>query len=182
MKKRIKAVLAIFAMLCSMLVAIPANAEELQPVESEKTVSDVGIVPLSGHDVLNPGYQSIGGFTFTNTNLTPYKTVGQGAQTLKFKIYFRIAPTDRGIGKVKVSMQIRDTSGHALSGVTSAIDRYNPDPNNFVRGTYLETEKIHVNPGQKVQVWFDVSSVNPAESNGNYRSAWVVTFTSIVNE
>lgn len=183
--KKIKMRFASLFMALLMLVGsvagtpVMAHAAEIEPSE---TAEEIVITPRAGHDVLNPGRQAIGGFTFTNTNTTPYKIVGNGANTLRFEVHFRVAPTDQGNGKVMLKMQIRDTNGNALCEVVQAIDRYNPDPNNYVRGTTLSTPEINVVPGQTLHVWFDASTANPAESNGHYRSIQIVTFTSIVNE
>lgn len=133
-------------------------------------------VQAAGEETLPLGSYSIGGFTFTDTNLTPIKTMPAGAQTLGFGVTFRKSPTDAGIGTVKLTMQIRDLSGNILAQSTK-VDRSDYD----IRFTRLYVGNINVSPGQKYQVFFDASSFNPSESNGNYRSIQLYTFASYIN-
>lgn len=134
----------------------------------------------AGEETLPVGSHYIGNFTFTDTNLTKIKTMPNGAQTLRIGVKFRKSPTDAGIGQVKLTVQIRDTNGHVITtkvvnDITGYINGTNP------RYTVLLTDEINVSAGQKYQIFFDASSVNPSQSNGNYRSIQIMSFDSFIN-
>lgn len=134
----------------------------------------------AGSETLPIGEHNIGSFTFTNTNLTPVKTMPSGAQKVGFLIRFKKADTDRGIGQVKLTVQIRNSSGQVVA------QRVERDISGYTTGVYrkytpMYIGPISVSPGEKYQIFFDASSVNPAESNGNYRSISIISFLSYVN-
>ncbi len=99
--------------------------------------------------------------TVTNNNLTPVKTMGVSGN-----LHIAAAVTGRpdlepaGCPKVKMTVEIRDLSGNVLAKGEVREDDFMPQ-------VHLT---IPVTAGQKIQVFFDVSSVsyNP---NGNYRIA-----------
>ena len=137
-------------------------------------------VYAAGEEVLPLGEYPVGSFTFTNTNLTKPKTMPNGAQKLNFLIKFKKADIDAGIGQVKLTVQVRDMSGKVVGGKTVN------DTSGWVGGVYnrnstLFIDNIYVSPGQRYQIFFDASSVNPSQSNGNYRSIQIISFVSYVN-
>lgn len=134
-------------------------------------------VQAAGIETLPPGEHYIGGFTFTNTNLTPVKTLPRNTRTLGFIIRFCKSPIDKGIGRVKLNVQVRDINGKKLAEKTLQ------DTSDITgwRDTEMFISVPDVYEGQKIQIFFDALSVNPAESNGNFRSIWVTSFLSYVN-
>ena len=95
----------------------------------------------------------------TNNNLTPVKTMGKsGTLHVGASIKGRPDLEPPGCPKVKLTMQIRDLAGNVLAEDDVTEDAFMPQ-------VHLE---IPVTQGQKVQIFFDVSSVsyNP---NGNWR-------------
>ena len=95
----------------------------------------------------------------TNNNLTPVKTMGRdGTLHVAAGIKGRPDREPAGCPKVQLTMQIRDLNGKVLASGTVREDAFMPQ-------VHLS---IHVNKGQKVRIFFDISSVshNP---NGNYR-------------
>lgn len=99
--------------------------------------------------------------TITNNNLTPVKTMGtSGTLHVAAAVTGRPDLEPSGCPKVQLTVQIRDLSGNVLASDTVREDAFMPQ-------VHLS---IPVTQGQKVQIFFDVSSVsyNP---NGNYRIA-----------
>lgn len=99
--------------------------------------------------------------TVRNNNLTPVKTMGEsGTLHVACGIKGRPDLEPSGCPLVKVTMQIRDQNGNVLASGTVREDAFMPQ-------IHLS---IPVVAGQKIQIFFDVSSVsyNP---NGNYRVA-----------
>lgn len=134
-------------------------------------------VYAAGEETLPIGSHYIGSFTFTDTNLTKPKTMPNGAYKLVIGVRFRKAATDQGIGQVKLKLQIRDTSGHVLT------EKVVNDTSSQWASGYVAfiTDPISVSAGQKVQIYFDALSVNPSQSNGNYRSIEINRFDSFIN-
>ena len=99
--------------------------------------------------------------TVTNNNLTPVKTIGVSG-TLHVACGVRGRPDlePSGCPLVQVTMQIRDLNGNVLASGTVREDAFLPQ-------IHLD---LPVTQGQKIQIFFDVSSVsyNP---NRNYRIA-----------
>lgn len=135
-------------------------------------------VYAEGTETLPVGIYNIStnGFTFTDTNLTKVKTMPANANTLVFGIKFRKATTDQGIGQVKLKFQIRDTRGNVIQ------EKVVTDTGNRNGYTMFVTDPITVSPGQQFQLYFDAISVNPSESNGNYRSIEISIFRSFINQ
>lgn len=128
-------------------------------------------MPRAGTEILPKGIYFIGGFTFTNDNLTPVKTV-EGSK-IAFSISFRKASIDTGIGNVKLKFQVRDINGSALSPVMEEV------ANTDGSVATLATDYIDLGyPGRKIQLWMDASSTGT--SNGNYRSIEIYNWCSFV--
>lgn len=95
----------------------------------------------------------------TNNNLTPEKTMGQsGTLHIAASIKGRPDLEPSGCPKVKLTVEIRDARGHVLASGSTREDAFIPQ-------VHLS---LHVNKGQKVYVFFDVSSVSK-NPNRNYR-------------
>jgi|GEM_PF-2202156 len=129
-------------------------------------------VSAAGVENLPHGEYSIGSFSFTNTNLTPVKTV-TGGSNVKFSIDFQKASFDTGIGPVKLTVQVRDANTGAILR-TSSFSLLN----NTSGGMEFSVDLGYT--GRRVQIWFDASSVYPAQSNGNFRSISITKFNSHV--
>lgn len=104
---------------------------------------------------------SEGTITVSNNNLTPVKTMGvSGTLHLVAEVSGRSDLEPAGCPPVKLTVQVRDLSGNILASGVINEDAAVP--------------QVHINlpvtAGQKVQIFFDISSVsyNP---NGNYRIA-----------
>jgi len=133
--------------------------------------SNTGLAYAAGVETWNPGIVEIGSFTFDNNNTTPAKTInGSHAQIY---VRWRKADSDRGLGDVKLTMQIRDTKGNAL---TEKYVFYYDDP---VDGYVTDTISLNVTPGQQIRIWFDASSAG--QSNGNYRSIYIKNFWAFID-
>lgn len=87
--------------------------------------------------------------TVTDTNLTPVKTIGVSG-TLHLSCGFSGLKSYPDSPPVKVTMQIRDLNGNVLASDTRREDDFMPQ-------VHLE---IPVTRGQRIQVFFDVSSVS----------------------
>lgn len=127
----------------------------------------------AGVETLPAGSYEIGGFTFTNNNLTPVKTVGATGH-IKFGVAWRISNNDAGLGDIKLTVQVRNASTQRV--LTSMVVKREPSDDGWY--IYDETSPIYVTAGTKLQIWFDASSVGA--SNGNYRTALIKSFTSIL--
>lgn len=128
----------------------------------------------AGVENLPAGSYEIGSFSFTDYNVTPVKTV-LGTK-IRFSVLWRPSDEDLGTGFQKLSLQVLDAdTGRALTPVYTSEMGYDDT-------WYWEiyTPEISVNYGQRIQIWFDVSTLNPAEANGNYRRAYIHSFRSIV--
>lgn len=109
-----------------------------------------------------PGTQ-VGSFNCTNNNLSPTKTIGSSGWLYVWGIADKSDPYN---GNVVTTVEIRsDYDGSVLTSTTSyAI-------NDSGTEHYFETSPIYVTAGQKVRIFFDVSSIsNPP---GPYRQAYI---------
>lgn len=100
-------------------------------------------------------------YTFNDDNLTPVKTMGDSGTLVVFGDFKK---ADSGSSNVKLTAEIRAyPSGTVLDRIVVDNTNY-PNPNLFALST-------HVTAGQKIQIYFDASSVsNPP---GFLRSAYV---------
>lgn len=135
-KSIILSLIMAIAMLCSSVISTPVQA--------------------AGTETLPLGSYAIGSFTFTNTNITPVKTMPAGAQKLTIVVAFRKADTDAGIGQVKLTVQIRDLSGRVVASKV-VPDQSNYECGSFKRFTNLCIADLPVSPGQQYQIFFDAT-------------------------
>ena len=155
-------------MLLTSMLSINVLAAETTGIEQE--TSENGNA-RAGVETLPYGTYGIGPFTFIDNNLTPVKTVA--GSTVSFRIVFQKASQDQGIGPVKLTVQIRDIYGNAISDKWV----YPLSSDNEIKS--ITTPEINLGyTGRKIQIWFDASSVGA--SNGNYRSIYVSSFTAYV--
>lgn len=153
-KLRFSIIMLTLVMMFTSLFAMPASASG--PNE---------VLPL------NQVYE-IGGFTFTDTNLTPVKI--PAGRYLKLGINFKKASIDAGLGNVKLTIKVKDANtGAVIANSTYTLNAYEGS------SRWLTTNKIDLGyANRKIQVWFDASSTG--QSNGNYRSIQVLEFKSTV--
>lgn len=123
----------------------------------------------AGEETLPMGNYTIGTVTFTDTNLTPKKTMPSGASKWKLTFRFKKATIDAGVGNVKLTIKIKRPNGT----VYYAHPAVSESPNTTDGYTQFDFE-ISVSTGGTYQIWMDASSVNPSMSNGNYRSITVI--------
>lgn len=139
-----------------------------------------GIAYAAGVETWNKGIIEIGSFTFNDENMTPAKTINGTNIELHFGwrradgLYGSPAG-DKGIGDVKLTIQIFDTAGNALTG------KYVFYPNEQGDGLTQSEIDLTVPYGQKIQIWMDASSVNPSQSNGKYRTIYMGEFWAFVS-
>ncbi len=148
---------------------------------ADDSCDNTGIVLRAGAETLPMGEYHIGSFTFTNNNLTPRKTMPANANTWNLYIKFCKAPSDSGIGQVKLTVQIRRTDGSIVANATVKDTSGEYSGGNYYRrysSVILPT--ISVKPGDVYQIWVDASSVNPSQSNGNYRSISILDIQSYI--
>lgn len=172
-RSKVFSILTAVAMtICMTIPSIAVFAAEVSDDIPKEMTENAVITPFSGTETLPIGSYSIGNFTFTDTNLTPVKTVS--GSKIALGISFRKAAGDAGLGNVKLTVQIRDTSGRALSPKWE----YTANPNAVL--TYVVTPEIDLGySGRQIQIWFDASSAG--QSNGNFRSIEVTHFNSFVS-
>lgn len=139
-----------------------------------------GIAYAAGVETWNKGIIEIGSFTFNNENKTPSKTINGTNVELHFGwrradgLYGSPAG-DQGIGDVKLTIQIFDTAGNALTG------KYVFYPDEQDDGLTQSEIDLTVPYGQKIRIWMDASSVNPSQSNGKYRAIYMGEFWAFVS-
>ena len=144
------------------------NSEEtpVEDVETVKTVdlstiiSDINLEPRAGNETwVGSGFG--GSYTFTDYNLTPIKTMGQSG-TLVISGIFRGTDGYANVSRIKLTVQIRSTSGSIKSSTVVVDDR---------SGSTAFSVSCSVSQGETIQLFFDASSV--ANPPGIYRSAFV---------
>lgn len=164
-RKKFVAVAMCVLTLVFMLEIMPVFAAETTSSEESDCSTNNMIQPLSGVETIPYGIYSTGGFTFTDTNLTPVKTIA--GSKISFTIVFKKASIDAGIGNVKLKFQVRDIYGNAISPI------YEKAANTDGSDTFLTIDDLDLGyNGRKVQFWYDASSTG--QSNGNYRSIEVI--------
>lgn len=101
-------------------------------------------------------------FTFTDDNLTPYKTIGNSGELVMYGYFYKADSSS--YSNIKLTAQIRDYPRGKVLGTTTVENIDYPISNFFV-------VKADVKKGQKVQIYFDASSIN--NPPGPYRKAYV---------
>ena len=98
----------------------------------------------------------------TNHNLTPVKTIGKSGTLHVAASISRVQEAYDDLPNIKLTMEIRQTNGKVLA-------RGEVEAGTMLPQVHLSTP---VKKGQKIQVYFDISSVshNP---HGNYRKGKV---------
>lgn len=107
------------------------------------------------------GYNHIDNMTITNKNTTPGKQIPGNYIALQFK--FRRASSDRGIGDIKVTIQILDEDFKPITRkVVTTSTGYDY--------AGYESDMIYIgDKNQIIHIWMDISSAG--SSNGNFRTA-----------
>lgn len=125
-------------------------------------------------------WHDVTGFTFTNDNTTPWKTVDSSATKMYLHLGFKKADgtninntnpkriTDAGQGRLRLLVYVEreGQSGREL------IFSCPTNQNNSIFDDY--SLDFNVNPGQRIRFYFD--AVSEDGSNGHYRSCNVTTF------
>lgn len=154
----------------------PVHAAEMNETASEEALENDETVRRAGPNEVLPlgGPYNIGGFTFTNTNLTPVKI--PAGRYVDFIILFRKASNDAGLGNVKLTLNVRDArTGQIISQTyVQAADTTSPFHNTILATNYIDLGYAN----RPIQIWFDASSTGA--SNGNYRSIEIIDFSSFV--
>lgn len=124
------------------------------------TLSDVGL--YAGTETWYGGSAFAGEYTFTNNNTTPVKIMGQSG-TLLISGNFYGADGYASASPIKLTVEIRSATTNAVLGRTIAVDS--------LSGATPFAVSCNVSQGQKIQLFFDASSV--ANPPGIYRKAHV---------
>ena len=181
MKSKIKRCIFCLSIIASMLVSsvCPVFAQETASTNSEETsvvdvetvkvvktvdlstiISDIRLEPRAGNETwVGSGFG--GSYTFTDYNLTPVKTMGQSG-TLVISGIFRGTDGYANVNRIKLTVQIRSTSGSVKASTVVVDDR---------SGSTAFSVSCSVSQGEAIQLFFDASSV--ANPPGIYRSAFV---------
>lgn len=144
-------------------------------------VTSTNLSYAAGVETWEPGLIEVGSFTFNDENTTPVKTINGTQVSINFGwrradgLYGSPAG-DQGIGDVKLTIQIFDAVGNALTGKQV----FYPDEGS--NGMTYSNITLNVPYGQKIRIWMDASSVNPSQSNGKYRAIYVKNFWAFVDE
>lgn len=164
LKKRILGIVvgvSVFAFSVSPVFAQGQENEDVAPTTTETVDANVeSIQPRAGTETwYGSGFG--GSYRFTDYNLTPVKTMGQSG-TLVISGSFYGADGYANSSRIKLTAQIRSTSGAVKSYTIVVDDRSGSTP---------FTVSCPVSAGEKIQLYFDASSV--ANPPGIYRSAYV---------
>ena len=162
-RKRFLGIVLAAVMLTSTMFSTNVFAtEEHEPLTENVT-------PRAGEETLPIGYYSIGSFTFRNTNLTPVKTVA--GRYMQIMLGYSVASSDQGLGGIRLTVEVRDAYTGAVIG--------------SYQGTVERGATAYASPtfdlgyaGRKIRFFFDASS--SGASNGNYRTAYIQSFTAHV--
>ena len=162
-------------MLFSRIFTVSAHSIEVSAATVESASGSNDVMPRSGPNEVLPlgGPYDIGGFTFTNTNLTPVKI--PAGRYVDFIILFKKASIDAGLGNVRLTLNVRDAStGQIISKNYVEVADTRPYYDTILATNYIDLGYAN----RPIQVWFDASSTG--QSNGNYRSIEIINFSSFV--
>ena len=154
-----------FALACIMAMGLSTTTfaaeqkEQTQNVETSNAVS-----PRAGTETWYPGDVKFGEMNLTNNNLTPTKTMG-ATGTLYVYGYFR--STDGGPRAALTTQIRRNNSAQVLTS------KYAIESSQTGQRTFFATSYIHVNAGDKIQIFTDISSYTPQPAGSPYRKAFV---------
>lgn len=142
-----------------------------------------GTAYAAGVETLEPGITEMGDFVFFNNNTTPVKTINGSHVTIyvnwrRADGLYGAPAADEGIGDVKLTMRIIDANTN--TALTS--DQVFYYDNTAVNGYVTDEISLDVTQGQKIKIFMDASSVNPATSNGKYRSIYIRSFGAEVRQ
>lgn len=165
MKKLAKRILGI-ALACTMVLGLSNTTFAAEPpsVQSEElNLSDTS-TPKSGVETWYPGDRRFGAMNLTNYNITPEKTMGASGYLFVYG-YYR---TTDGRSRAILTTQVRQAySSTVLCSGTST------EATATGQRTYFSTGVTHVNAGDKIQIYNDISSVTAQPSGSPYRKAYV---------
>lgn len=131
------------------------------------TLCIVSVMPAFAAEVWYSGQNYYANYTFHDTNLTPYKEIANSGTLVVGGSFYK---NDQGSSNIKLTVEIRDySSGRVLARTVVENSNY-PYRNDFL-------VEAPVSAGQKIQLFFDASSVN--NPPGFYRSAYV-DYTSLI--
>ena len=169
LKKRIVGIILGVSVFAFSVVPVFADEQEnenstLESSQTAETLTSLdnveSILPRAGTETwYGSGFG--GSYTFTDYNLTPVKTMGKSG-TLVISGSFRGTDGYADVSPIKLTAQIRSTSG-SVKSYTVVVDNRS--------GATPFTVSCAVNSGDKIQLFFDASSV--ANPPGFYRSAYI---------
>lgn len=130
----------------------------------------------AGNDYFPAGsWHDVGGFTFTNNNTTPWKTVDSSASKMYLHLAFKKADgtnskgtVDAGQGRLRLLVYVEREGESGKELIFSCPS----NSNNSICDDY--SIEFNVKSGQRIRFFFD--AVSEDGSNGHYRSCTVTTF------
>lgn len=151
--KAISIMLALFLTFGGTMTAFAAGTEN-------------GIMPCDGVETLPYGvWYSLSGFTLHDTNTTPLKTAPSNAGTHRGQIYVKFSwyQGDPNSSPITLTVKIKRANGtfETIGQADAAGMHY----------YYLQSNWFSVSPGEKFQIFFDVSTATGGTSTGSYRYA-----------
>lgn len=136
--------------------------------EKDITTSDISTLSnvslYGGTETWYGGSALAGDYTFENYNLTPVKTMGQSG-TLRISGNFYGSDGYAAVSPILLTVRIQSTSGTVLASTSINDSRSGSTPFSL---------SCHVSAGQKIQLFFDASSI--ANPPGIYREAHVTYY------
>lgn len=126
-------------------------------------------------------WHDVGGYTFTNDNTTPWKTVDSNASQMYLHLAFKKADgantdgcnpnrvVDAGQGRLRLMVYVEREGQSGRELIFSCPS----NSNNSVVDDYSLT--FNVNSGQRIRFYFD--AVSEDGSNGHYRSCTITKFS-----
>lgn len=162
MNKNFKKRLYALVLACIMCIGLPTTVFAEETTEEPSTLSSVTVSPRAGTETWTPGNHYVGWMDLTSENISPVKTMSTSGNLYVYGYYHTIDGGSRAVLTTEVRRAYTKTvlaSSYAVEGIEG-------------QSTYYATGWTHVNAGDQIQIYTDISSVNPP-SSGPYRQAFV---------
>ena len=160
------------ALACIMVMGLSTTTFAAEPEKQTDTVvTSENISPRSGPETWYPGKVHFGDMNLTNNNLTPVKTMSTSG-TLYVYGYFR---TTDGRSRAVLTTDIRKAYSNTVLASGFSVEGYSTG-----QRTYYATGVTHVNAGDKIQIFTDISSLESQPAGSPYRKAYVEMYYHFV--
>ena len=160
------------ALACIMVMGLSTTTFAADPdKQAETVVASENISPRAGTETWTPGERSFGSIHLTNYNLTPVKTMSTSG-TLYVYGYYR---TTDGRSRAVLTTEIRKAYSNTVLASGFSVEGYSTG-----QRTYYATGVTHVNRGDQVQIFTDISSLESQPAGSPYRKADVDLYYKFV--